>query len=94
MISPHTQSGTKIVCINAIGLGPKAHLDKDAIYTVARIGLGVQWNTGVTGVGVFLVEHDDSSCFDLSRFRYLDLPRSLTSLLNIIPKRTQRLAPA
>lgn len=85
MISPHTKSGTKIVCVNASGVGPNAHIDKGAVYTVARIGLGVQWNTGVTGVGVFLVEHDESNCFDLSRFRYLELPRSLTSLLNVMP---------
>ena len=85
MISPHTKSGTKIVCVNASGVGPHAHIDKGAVYTVARIGLGVQWNTGVTGVGVFLVEHDEANCFDLSRFRYLELPRSLTSLLNVMP---------
>ncbi len=94
MISPHTKSGTKIVCINASGVGPDAHIDKGAVYTVARIGLGVQWNTGMTGVGVFLVEHDESNCFDLSRFRYLELPRSLTSLLNAMPVGTQRLSPA
>ncbi len=94
MISPHTTSGTKIVCIDASGLGPHAHIDKGAVYTVATIGLGVQWNTGETGVGVFLVEHDESNCFDLSRFRYLELPRSLTSLLNRIPVRTQKFAPA
>jgi hypothetical protein len=85
MISPHTKSGTKIVCIDASGVGPNAHIDKGAVYTVARIGLGVQWNTGATGIGVFLVEHDEANCFDLSRFRYLDLPRSLTSLLNVTP---------
>lgn len=94
MISPHTKSGTKIVCINASGVGPDAHIDKGAVYTVARIGLGVQWNTGMTGVGVFLVEHDELNCFDLSRFRYLELPRSLTSLLNAMPVGTQRLSPA
>lgn len=94
MISPHTKSGTKIVCINASGVGPDAHIDKGAVYTVARIGLGVQWNTGMTGVGVFLVEHDEFNCFDLSRFRYLELPRSLTSLLNAMPVGTQRLSPA
>lgn len=89
MISPHTKSGTKIVCINASGVGPDAHIDKGAVYTVARIGLGVQWNTRETGVGVFLVEHDESNCFDLSRFRYLDLPKILTSLLNATPVRNK-----
>jgi hypothetical protein len=94
MISPHTKSGTKIVCINASGVGPDAHIDKGAVYTVARIGLGIQWNTGATGVGVFLIEHDESNCFDLSRFRYLDLPKCLTSLLNVAPIWTQRFSPA
>jgi hypothetical protein len=87
MIRPDTKPGTDVVCISAGPgrLGP-VFLTEGAVYTVKQIVKGVDdycvlladlppihsykppW--GMVQVG-----------FDLSRFRYLDLPRSLTELL-------------
>lgn len=88
MISPNTPPGTEVVCVEA---GPgrfgDGGLQRGAIYTVERItpaidgghvvvlseiqpwqGYAAPW--GVVGIG-----------FELRRFRYLDLPGSLTRLL-------------
>ncbi len=89
MISPHTPPGTKIVCINdkrAI-----APIKKNAVYTVAEI---VPVEKSPSKFHVILVEIDiditwqtmtDAKGFSLHRFRYLDLPRSITDLLNVQP---------
>jgi len=89
MISPHTPPGTKIVCVNdkrAI-----APIKKDAVYTVAEI---VPVEKSPSKFHVILVEIDidqmwqvmtDARGFSLHRFRYLDLPKSISSLLDVTP---------
>jgi hypothetical protein len=89
VISPHTPPGTKIVCINdkrAI-----APIKKNAVYTVAQI---VPVEKSPSKFHVILVEIEigitwqtmtDAKGFSLHRFRYLDLPKSLTNLLNVQP---------
>jgi hypothetical protein len=88
MISPDTAPGTEVVCVEA---GPGRYgdggLHLGAIYTVERIAPAIDgghvvvlseippWQTytppwGLVGIG-----------FELRRFRYLDLPTSLTHLL-------------
>ncbi len=88
MISPDTPPGTEVVCVEA---GPGRYGDgglrRGAIYTVERIAPAIDggyvvvlseippWQTytppwGLVGIG-----------FELRRFRYLDLPASLTNLL-------------
>jgi hypothetical protein len=88
MITPDTPSGTEVVCVEA---GPGRYGDgglrRGAIYTVERIAPAIDggyvvvlteippWQTytppwGLVGIG-----------FELRRFRYLDLPESLTNLL-------------
>lgn len=88
MISPDTPPGTEVVCVEA---GPGRYGDgglrRGEIYIVDRITPAIDgghvavlreippWQTyappwGLVGVG-----------FELRRFRYLDLPRSLTGLL-------------
>jgi len=89
MISPHTPPGTKIVCIN--DTRAIAPIKKNEVYTVAEIvpvekspskfhvilaeiEIGITWQTMT-----------DAKGFSLHRFRYLDLPRSITALLNTQP---------
>jgi hypothetical protein len=89
MISPHTPPGTKIVCINdkrAI-----APIKKNAVYTVAEI-VPVQKSPSQFHVVLVEIQIDqvwqvmtDARGFSLHRFRYLDLPSSLTNLLNTQP---------
>lgn len=92
MISPDTPPGTEVVCIEAApGRYGDGGLQRGAIYTVERIAAAIDgghvavlseippWQTytppwGLVGVG-----------FDLRRFRYLDIPRSLTRLLADAP---------
>ncbi|GLI93706.1 hypothetical protein [Methylocystis echinoides] len=92
MISPETPPGTEVVCVEA---GPGRYGDgglrRGAIYTVERIAPAIDgghvvvlteippWQTytppwGLVGIG-----------FELRRFRYLDLPASLTALLEESP---------
>jgi len=92
MISPDTSPGTDVICIDD-NAGPfgAGGLRKGMIYTVARIvpaitggyavvlaelapweGFAPPW--GVVEVG-----------FDLKRFRYLNIPKSLTELLTTTP---------
>jgi hypothetical protein len=92
MINPETPPGTEVVCVEA---GPGRYGDgglrRGAIYTVDRIAPAIDggyvvvlseiplWQTytppwGLVGIG-----------FELRRFRYLDLPRSLTRLLEDAP---------
>jgi hypothetical protein len=92
MINPETPPGTEVICVEA---GPGRYGDgglrRGAIYTVDRIAPAIDggyvvvlseippWQTytppwGLVGIG-----------FELRRFRYLDLPRSLTRLLEDAP---------
>ncbi len=89
MISPHTPPGTKIICINA--KRSIAPIKKNAVYTVAEI---VPVEKSPSKFHVVLAEIDidqvwqamtDARGFSLHRFRYLDLPQSITSLLNVQP---------
>jgi hypothetical protein len=96
MISPNTPPGTEVVCVEA---GPgrfgDGGLRRGAIYTVERIAPAINgghvvvlteippWQTytppwGLVGIG-----------FELRRFRYLDLPASLTGLLDEAPKEVE-----
>ncbi|WP_442754068.1 hypothetical protein ACNHKD_13865 [Methylocystis sp. JAN1] len=88
MISPDTPSGTEVVCVEARpGRYGDGGLRRGAIYTVERIAPAIDggyvvvlreippWETytppwGLVGIG-----------FELRRFRYLDIPNSLTRLL-------------
>jgi hypothetical protein len=88
MIRPDTPSGTEVVCVEAEpGRYGDGRLAQGAIYTVERIVPAIDgghvvvlseippWQTyappwGLVGIG-----------FELRRFRYLDLPPSLTKLL-------------
>jgi hypothetical protein len=89
MISPHTPPGTKIVCVNdkrAI-----APIKKNSVYTVAEI-VPVEKSPSKFHVVLVEIEIDevwqamtDARGFSLHRFRYLDLPRSITDLLNVQP---------
>ena len=96
MISPNTPPGTEVVCVEA---GPgrfgDGGLRRGAIYTVERIAPAINgghvvvlteippWQTytppwGLVGIG-----------FELRRFRYLDLPASLTGLLDEATKEVE-----
>ncbi|WP_036280767.1 hypothetical protein [Methylocystis sp. ATCC 49242] len=96
MISPDTPPGAEVVCVDA-SAGPYGDggLRRGAVYTVDRIARGIDgghvvllveippWQTysppwGVVGIG-----------FELKRFRYLDIPRSLTELLETAPQEVE-----
>lgn len=88
MISRDTPPGAEIVCVDATD-GPygECGLTRGAIYTVARIVRAIDgghavileevspWSTYAYPWGVVEVG------FELRRFRYLDIPDELTSLL-------------
>ncbi len=97
MISPETPPGTEVVCVEA---GPGRYGDggllHGANYTVERIAPAIDgghvvvlseippWQTytppwGLVGIG-----------FELRRFRYLDLPNSLTQLLKEAEKEKEK----
>jgi hypothetical protein len=88
MINPDTRPGTDVICIDdACGPYGASGLQKGALYTVAKIEPAI---TG--GFGVILEEVSPRETyippwgpitvgFELKRFRYLDLPKSLTRLL-------------
>ena len=101
MISPHTPPGTKIVCIDAephprYAVGPVCDSDMDgltenAVYTVDKI---IPWAPNSRGFVVCLGEiirrprgDYPLSGFALDRFRRLELPSSLTSILETAPIR-------
>jgi hypothetical protein len=88
MISPDTAPGTEVVCIDAApGRYGDAGLRRGAIYTVERISPGIDgghalvlaeippWQSYAPPWGLVSVG------FELKRFRYLDLPDSLSKLL-------------
>ncbi|WP_020176241.1 hypothetical protein [Methyloferula stellata] len=95
MISPHTPPGTKIVCIDADlhrrfnihGFFYTSSMDgltKDAVYTVRDV---LPDETCIDQFEVRLVEIERpcNGGYALSRFRYLELPRTLIDLLNTEP---------
>jgi hypothetical protein len=84
MISPHTPPGTKVVCIDASGTEihdgvTPCPLVEGAVYTLAQIEM---WEGRLFAL---VVEIGDREAFALRRFRRLDLPESLTKLLNVQP---------
>ncbi len=92
MISPHTPPGTKIVCVDADlhrrfnihGFFYTSSMDglaKNAIYTVRDV---VPDETCIDKFEVRLVEIERpcNGGYALSRFRYLELPRVLTDVLD------------
>jgi len=97
MIRPDTPPGTEVICIDAAA-GPYGDggLRRGEIYTIERIAPAVEgghvallaeiksWETYAPPWG--LVEIG----FELSRFRYLDIPRSLTALLAQTPAELER----
>jgi hypothetical protein len=96
MISPETPPGTEVVCVEAApGRYGDGGLLRGSIYTVERIAPAIDgghvvvlteippWQTytppwGLVGIG-----------FELRRFRYLDLPASLTGLLEQTTRETE-----
>jgi hypothetical protein len=96
MISPDTPSGTEVVCVEAApGRYGDCGLRRGDIYTVEHIAPAIDggyvvvlteippWQTytppwGLVGIG-----------FELRRFRYLDLPTSLTQLLETAGRETE-----
>ena len=88
MIRPDTPPGAEILCVDAAD-GPygRCGLTRGEIYTVARIARAIDgghvvileeiapWRTYAHPWGVVEIG------FELRRFRYLDIPDELTSLL-------------
>lgn len=93
MISASTPPGTDVVCIEA-GPGPYCNdtkLTKGSVYTIEQIVPSIDGCFCATLVGIepptgyhpaFGMVHIG---FELHRFRYLDIPRSLTKLLETTP---------
>jgi hypothetical protein len=93
MISPHTPRGTDIVCVNDTpGRYGSGGLQKGTVYTVDYIEKSI-----MGGHVVMLVEIRPWKAFhpvwgpvhvgfELRRFRYLDIPKSLTDLLVMAPR--------
>lgn len=98
MISPHTAPGTKVLCINDdpdAFLLPWVEYRKGATldglrsgnaYTICTIVTCASNKSGFIAV-VAEIQRRDNWGFDLARFRYLHLPRSLTDLLETAPTR-------
>ena len=95
MLSPHTPPGTRVVCIDDESLGRynvrrSAYgldgLTKGETYTVKRIEA---FHLTTSGFLVVLAEvtrpRGRIAGFALERFRRVDLPECLTSLLNVAP---------
>ena len=93
MIRPDTPPGTEVVCVDA-SRGPYGNggLEHGVIYTVDRIAPSIEgghvvllleikpWETYSPPWGLIDIG------FDLKRFRYLDIPKSLTELLTKTPR--------
>jgi hypothetical protein len=89
MISPHTPAGTKIVCVDAspngkytsaIWIGGLDGLQQGGIYTVKAI---YPTDRAISGFAVLLqeIERDRNQGWAIDRFRYLELPSSITETL-------------
>lgn len=104
MISPHTPPGTRVICVNAKVGGFNTNInavgDMDGLtqwetYTVRKIDICRFSKSGFT---VDLTEIDRRpsvigqlmSGFDIARFRYASLPKSLTDLLHSVPSDLER----
>jgi hypothetical protein len=93
MISPFTKPGTKVVCIdasltNAYNTRPcKLELDGlqlGATYTVDEIRPHALNKDGLIVVLQEIIRRNTPG-YSLRRFRYAELPKSLTDLLNVSP---------
>lgn len=98
MIDPDTPPGAEIICIDAAA-GPYGDggLRQGAIYTVERIAPAIDgghvvvlaeirpWETYAPPWGMVEIG------FELKRFRYLDIPASLTALLEEAARREKTL---
>jgi hypothetical protein len=93
MISPHTSPGTQIVCIDAssngkymsaVWIGGFDGLTEGQIYTVKDI---YPTQRAISGFAVLLyeIDRDGGQGWAIDRFRYLDLPSSITDALNACP---------
>lgn len=94
MISPHTPPGTYIVCIDDIANGQYNKssvknldgLKKGSVYTVKNIE---PYDNTLSGFIVVLNEIrrrvKEVDGYDIARFKKLELPKSITSLLTNIP---------
>ncbi len=104
MISPRTPPGTKIICIdadlhrrfNVHGFFFTSSMDgltKGAVYTVRDVQPD---ETCVDKFEVRLleIERPCHGGYALSRFRYLELPRTLTDVLHAEPVQDKVLEPA
>ena len=84
MITPHTKPGTKVVCVNADGLSltdgfTPCPLVFNQIYTVVEIE---DFNGAYYAE---LLEVGSNAAFGLRRFRYLELPKSISDCLTEQP---------
>lgn len=97
MISPDTPPGAEIVCVDAApGRYGDGGLTRGAVYTVARIVRAIDgghvvlldeippWEIYAPPWGLIVIG------FELRRFRYLDIPRELTVLLDLAPREAER----
>jgi len=96
MIRPDTPPGTEVICVDATA-GPYGNggLSAGALYTVERIAPAISG-----GYAVVLAEISPGHAysppwgivgigFELKRFRYLDIPKSLSALLNAATREAQ-----
>ena len=93
MISPHTPPGTQIVCVdvssngkylNAFWVGGLDGLKQGQIYTVKAV---YPTHRATSGFAVLLceIEREGGQGWAIDRFRYLDLPASITDALKARP---------
>ncbi len=93
MISPHTTPGTQVVCVDAssdgkymsgLWVGGLDGLKQGQIYTVKAI---YPTHRAISGFAVLLdeIKRDGNQGWAIDRFRYLDLPASITDALNARP---------
>ena len=95
MLSPHTPPGTRVVCIDDVKDGRYATrtvhnfdlngLRLGEVYTVSAIAPNDGTTSGFIAVLVEIVRPGRTKGFALERFRRVDLPECLTSLLNVAP---------
>lgn len=103
MISPHTPPGTRIVCVddvarakyNTSGIiygGGLDGLKSGETYTVHSVVEDPATTIGFNVVVAEISRKGRRKGFTLERFRYAELPKCLTELLNTTPVRDKELA--